>query len=99
MAVDVELLPVLVSPLLLLWCRHTNPEKVWISLVDGVDDGCVVIVGELWLVWWRVCHDLKVRILDSCTQSDESKHFLGRTHEHDFESWLIVLHVLCTFLV
>ena len=83
---DVEALPMLVGPFLLLWCRHANPEKVWVSLVDGVDDGFVILVGELRLVWWRVCHNVKVRILDGCTQTDEREYLLGRAHEHDLES-------------
>ena len=73
---DVEMLPMLVCPFLLLWCCHSNPEQVGICFIDSLDDGSVILIRELWLVWWRISHNLKVWILDSSAQADESKHLL-----------------------
>ena len=67
---DIESLPMLISPFLLLWSRHANPEEVRVSLVDSVDDSFVILFGELWLVRWRVCHNLKVVVFYRCTQTD-----------------------------
>ena len=62
MTMDVEFIPVLVSPLFLFWCRHSNPQQVWISGMDGVDDGLVVVLGENGLVGWGIGLDMDVRI-------------------------------------
>lgn len=60
-AVNIQLFPMRISPLLLLRCSHTNPEQVRISSIDSLNDSLIVLIRELRLVRRRVGHHLKMR--------------------------------------
>ena len=44
---DVQLIPMRVRPLLLLWRRHTNPEQIRVGSIDGINDSLVVLIAIL----------------------------------------------------
>ena len=67
MTMDVELVPMFVSPFLLLGGGHANPKKIRIGCVDSIYDSCAVLIGELRFVRWGVGHYIKVCILYSDT--------------------------------
>jgi len=46
-AMDVQLIPMRVRPLLLLRRRHTNPEQIWVGYIDGINDSLVVLIAIL----------------------------------------------------
>ena len=47
---DVQLIPMRVRPLLLLRCRHANPEQIRVGSIDGINDSLVVLIRELRLI-------------------------------------------------
>ena len=44
---DVQLIPMRVRPLLLLWRRHANPEQIRVGSIDGINDSLVVLITIL----------------------------------------------------
>ena len=44
---DVQLIPMRVRPLLLLWRRHANPEQIRVGSIDGINDSLVVLIAIL----------------------------------------------------
>ena len=44
---DVQLIPMRVRPLLLLWRRHANPEQIRVGSIDGINDCLVVLIAIL----------------------------------------------------
>lgn len=44
---DVQVIPMRVRPLLLLWRRHTNPEQIRVGSIDGINDSLVVLITIL----------------------------------------------------
>ena len=47
MTMDVQLIPMKVSPLLLLRRRHANPKQIWVGSIDGINDSLVVLITIL----------------------------------------------------
>ena len=47
MTMDVQLIPMRVRPLLLLWRRHANPEQIRVGSIDGINDSLVVLIAIL----------------------------------------------------
>ena len=47
MTMDVQLIPMRVSPLLLLRRRHANPEQIRVGSIDGINDSLVVLIAIL----------------------------------------------------
>ena len=76
MAVDVQLVPMLVGPLLLLGCRHAYPQQIGIGVVDGINDGVAVGLGEMGLEGWGIGDDLKVRVVEGRAFTSTGKHRL-----------------------
>ncbi len=94
MAVDVQFLPMAIGPLFLLGCCHAYPQQVGVRLVDGLDDGSIVLLRELWLVGRRIGHHLKIRVIHRSPLPDQSQHFLRRAHEHHLTSNTFLLTFL-----
>ncbi len=87
---NVQLVPVLVSPFLLLGCRHTNPEQVGIGGVDEADHCLTVLVGELSLVGWGIGDYAQMGIVVGCPLPNEAKNVL-RTAQKQAHTLLLTL--------
>ena len=64
---DVQLIPMRVRPLLLLWRRHANPEQIRVGSIDSINDCLVVLIRELRLIRRRISHHFQVRIIHGST--------------------------------
>ena len=79
---DVQLIPMRISPLLLLRSRHTDPKQVRVGSIDGINDSLVVLIRELRLIRRRISHHLQVRIIHGSTLHNQVEYLLRTTHEH-----------------
>ena len=61
---DVQLIPMRVRPLLLLWRRHTNPKQIWVGSIDGINDSLVVLIRELRLIRRRINWDSRIYFIN-----------------------------------
>ena len=78
MTMDVQLIPMRVSPLLLLRSRHANPEQIRVGSINGINDSLVVLIRELRLIRRRISHHLQVRIIyDSTLHNQDALAYLG----------------------
>lgn len=82
MAMDVQLIPMRIRPLLLLRCRHTDPKQIWVGSINGINDSLVVLIRELRLIRRRISHHLQVRIIHSSTLHNQVEYLLRTTHKH-----------------
>lgn len=82
MAVDIEFVPMRVSPLLLLRRRHAYPQQVGVSRIYRLHNRLVVLIRELRLVRRRVGNDLQVRIHLRSPLHNQIEHLLRAAHEH-----------------
>ena len=61
---DVQLIPMRVSPLLLLRRRHANPEQIRVGSIDGINDSLVVLIRELRLIRRRINWDSRIYFMN-----------------------------------
>lgn len=74
MAMDVQLIPMRVRPLLLLRSRHTDPKQIWVGCINGINDSLVVLIRELRLIQRRISHHLQVKIIHGSTLHNQVEH-------------------------
>ena len=80
-AVYVKLVPVRVSPFLLLRCRHAYPQQVGVSLVYSLYYGVVVFFAELRLIWWRIRLHCYVWIVHGSPFLYQAQHLFAAAHK------------------
>ena len=79
---DVLLIPMRISPLLLLRSRHTDPKQIWVGSIDSINDSPVVLIRELRLIRRRISHHLQVRIIHGSTLHNQVEYLLRTSHKY-----------------
>ena len=82
MTMDIEFVPMTISPFFLFGCRHSNPQQIRISIVDSFYDSFVVLGRKLRLIRRRIGDNVEIGIYGGRLLSDERQHPLRGAHEH-----------------
>ena len=84
MAMNVQFMPMRISPFFLLRSRHPYPKQIRVRTVDDLNDSAVILLAELRLVGRRIRFHRDVRIIHSGSFFYQVQHFRAASHEETF---------------